>query len=919
VSAVATERLPRAASAVTDRILALTTRSPQQALALARRAMASPEARDPVLRPRYLRALGHALRAVGDFRAARRCYVACRRLFLKSSQELEHALSALGLVDACMYLGRTHEALKAAEEARRVFIRHGDRLRLARLETNVGNLYHRVDALEQALERYDRAARLFEQVGAPVDRARVQHNRANVLTYLGRRAEAEALYRSAGETLAAAGEVVQAAQIRYGIACLRFLNGEYAAAVQELEEVRPELERLGARPLLALADIDLAEVLLAMRLYPEALTLARAARGWFRPHGVRLDAARCDLVAGFALARQGESAAGARTLDGALAVFRSHRHLGGRASVALGKALLASQAGRHRTAAAHALRARRTFRLAGFPARALAAGAAAVEALLAAGAPGRARVLARAFLLEPPAPGDAYSRARLARVQAAAAAAAGELRSALRAYRDALDWSSRAQSALFVDEWRVGFLQEEPPVLDEILGMLLRRNPAMEAEEIWRWIARVRWPPEPGGGLDAAPGAAVRRRIDHLRAELETCYAQLWKLESGARHAAPANLRALERRALGLERQLRRLAGPGPRRAAGGTGGFAPPGAGELRILYFSAGGWLSALVQDRAGWRVHASLAPVAEIARLVRLFLYQMDVGGSRVPMLAGQRALVEKRAADHLQALSRIVFHPGLAQGPPPRRLRIHPHGELFRVPFQTLSWDGWPLVESCEVVVEGPPGQAPAAAPGARRGACVIGFGAGRDAIELEARSVAGLLERAGVEVELRRGGEAGWEALREAARSRALLHVVGHAVYRAEHPEFSAVRLADRWVSGRDFANLPLEGTTVVLSACETGPRGIVSGEEMLGLIRGLTRAGARTILSTLWRVDDQATLEFMMDLYSGWGRQALGPALRDVQRRRVAAGAPLFLWAPFCLLGDPEARLPAMARAGARE
>src|SRR5206468_5085291 len=107
-----------------------------------------------------------------------------------------------------------------------------------------------------------------------------------------------------------------------------------------------------------------------------------------------------------------------------------------------------------------------------------------------------------------------------------------------------------------------------------------------------------------------------------------------------------------------------------------------------------------------------------------------------------------------------------------------------------------------------------------------------------------------------------------ETLHQASAEAALIHLAGHAVYRAEHPEFSALRLADGWVNARDLAALPLEGGTAVLSACETGARGVVAGDEVLGLVRGLCRSGASTVLASLWRVGDRATRRLMTGLHS---------------------------------------------------
>jgi CHAT domain-containing protein len=66
--------------------------------------------------------------------------------------------------------------------------------------------------------------------------------------------------------------------------------------------------------------------------------------------------------------------------------------------------------------------------------------------------------------------------------------------------------------------------------------------------------------------------------------------------------------------------------------------------------------------------------------------------------------------------------------------------------------------------------------------------------------------------------------------------------------------FSAVRLGDSYLSVYDLYHLKLPVGLVTLSACATGSSVVVDGDELLGLVRGLLCAGARSLLVTLWDV-----------------------------------------------------------------
>ncbi|MEO7890220.1 MAG: CHAT domain-containing tetratricopeptide repeat protein [Vicinamibacterales bacterium] len=103
--------------------------------------------------------------------------------------------------------------------------------------------------------------------------------------------------------------------------------------------------------------------------------------------------------------------------------------------------------------------------------------------------------------------------------------------------------------------------------------------------------------------------------------------------------------------------------------------------------------------------------------------------------------------------------------------------------------------------------------------------------------------------------------------------------------------------------------LGLRGTElVVLSACETGVGDVKTGEGVFGLRRAFMAAGTETLVMSLWRVDDDATRQLMVEFYRrlarGDGRaealrQASLTLLRDPARRHP------FYWASFIATGDP--------------
>lgn len=117
-----------------------------------------------------------------------------------------------------------------------------------------------------------------------------------------------------------------------------------------------------------------------------------------------------------------------------------------------------------------------------------------------------------------------------------------------------------------------------------------------------------------------------------------------------------------------------------------------------------------------------------------------------------------------------------------------------------------------------------------------------------------------------------------------------------------------VGLDDGILTSHEIANIDLTGLDLcVLSACQTA-QGDISSEGVYGLQRGFKKAGARSILMSLWEVDDEATSHMMTEFYRQWitnGKskyKALELAKQSVKSHTEKGWNDPHYWASFVLL-----------------
>lgn len=143
-----------------------------------------------------------------------------------------------------------------------------------------------------------------------------------------------------------------------------------------------------------------------------------------------------------------------------------------------------------------------------------------------------------------------------------------------------------------------------------------------------------------------------------------------------------------------------------------------------------------------------------------------------------------------------------------------------------------------------------------------------------------------------------GADATSKTLFAKAQCAKWLHLSTHGVFDQHDPMRSYIELADGPLYAHQVtANLRLQADLVVLSACNSGINQILPGDEPLGLVRSFLRAGAASVMVTLWPVNEVATrllMEyFYQDLRAGYGAaDALNLArqrLRTLRRSELSA------------------------------
>ncbi len=238
----------------------------------------------------------------------------------------------------------------------------------------------------------------------------------------------------------------------------------------------------------------------------------------------------------------------------------------------------------------------------------------------------------------------------------------------------------------------------------------------------------------------------------------------------------------------------------------------------------------------------------------------------------------------------------------------RLVIIPHRGLHYLPFQALLSGKHYLIEryaisyvpSATVLSIVNKKKAP------RNGrALVIGNPTGDLAYsEKEAIAIGEVLPDADVLL-----GDEGTETLlKNHAGGYKIIHIASHGLFDPERPLASRIMLYpsetdDGQLMTDELFSCRWRASLVTLSACQTGVSKYSSGDELIGLQRGVFFAGTQSLLASSWKVDDKSTSYLMTRFYKHLAKHTKDMALQKAQKDTIRRYSQPFHWASFQLVG----------------
>lgn len=843
--------------------------------------------------------------------------------FLALHQPHTAASTQVSKLYALAVLGRYEQAVECGTRARDVFAAHGDEIAAGKIEQNLANIEFRRGHFAKAETLYRAARTRFERAGDAALLNIAENGLANVLTQRHEFESALTLFESALERAKQNELTVQQAMLECNIGSLALFQGQYERALDFLERSRRGYAVLDMPHESAIAELEMADAYLELNLAREASELYAKALPTFQALEMRAEQAHGLMHAGRAAQMQGQLERAQALWSQARALFEQEENHVGAARVALLQAQLALS--RNDADNAYAFSTSAEAPLAEYGAR-----GAALQARWLRGEALRRRgewQTARTVLTDTLHAAQAEHAPQVAQrcfTSLGLLARQNDLPVEAEAnFRAAIALIENLRAPLPAEEFRAAFVADKLTPYAEMVELCLNDGTSERIAEALAFVERARSRAliemlgsafTPRLDADDPTQAEMLKRLETLRAELNWFYNQMHRPADGETTRRAAQRQELEQAMRARENELAELtralqmqsrAADVPLRVEAFDLRALQNALGETRALieFFATAEGLAAFVVTNQAVQVVTRLALESAVEAALEQFRFQIGALRYGAARLRARLPQLAERARHYLAQLYELLLAP-LEPLLGARALVIVPFRLLHYVPFHAL-YDGSAYVMERREVSYAPSAsvlnhllQRPRRTP---KRAVLLGLpDEWTPRVRQEVAAIAPLFSNATV----LNDDAATLPLLRAALPSADIVHLATHGQFRLDNPLFSSLRLHDSWLTVRDAYAMELNCELVTLSACETGMSAVAPGDELIGLARGFFRAGAPSLVVSLWTVDDAATALLMSEFYA---RLTMGDspaaALRYAQQILARTHAHPFFWAPFILLG----------------
>ena len=882
-----------------------------------------------------------ALRAQGDHAQAIEAFDLAAEDANRAENPLLAAQVQIGKVDSLGWLGDYAGAMTLARRLETGLEALGASEDVAKVQVNRGSLHLRRDQYAEALQCFDRAQILLADCDNPTALGQVQFNMATTLMEVNRMEEALRLFDSAREIFAAQEMIAFLAKLDANRGFLLALSGRPSSAIIALTHAREEFASRGQNWEAAKCDADMAESYQELNLHVEALECFDRAIAEFEKLGIVYERARAEAGRAGVLTEAGRDPEALEALQRAETLFRTHRNTTRLAHVRLLKAAILHKQGQAEQAREEARRAASALHRKGRHGWAAEARFLALDTNISAenravasitptpqtiraltGIRRTARKWARGWL-----------ECRVEQTLGHCFLRREEVTRALKHFRAGVAVLEQTRTEIVPETMHVAYLRDKLSIYEDIVAVLLERGRPRDVAEALQYVERAKsrllleriQQTLEGRTADTDFPPQTQARLADLRSELNRIYHQLHALDdSEARRfgttdeVVALNLEEVE------EAYRRALNAAETARPASEQRSLVLPEVPSVSALqsalqfdealveFSFVQGQVCAFVVTAEQMSVHR-LAPETAVRHALRRLRRQLE-RASWTNSYTHQHS--ERYAADSQVVLAQLydlLWRP-LEAALTMEKIVVVPHGELHGLPLHALfdgrdyALDRWELVYAPSAAFwyanrqrrqDKSQWRTPLAS---LENALLIGVPeAGIERVTSEVDTLASLLPCP--QTLLREA--ATLEAVQQLAPDCRIFHIATHALYRADNPLFSGLKLADSWLLARDLYQMRLNCDLATLSACQTGTAFVDAGDELFGLVRGFLSAGARSVAASLWSADDSATAALMEPFYRGVMQgKSLASALRAAQQELRRQYSHPYFWGAFALFGE---------------